>query len=114
MATSATCLTSGLARLAALFDELEKISEATAREEKKPTLKKWLKNTAIIAAGAGTGMAGAMVLDRMAGQHLGRWWNGLDPKTKKLLVGGALGATTIGSGMAAQKLMEERSKRDRE
>ena len=114
MATTPTSSTSGQARRAGLFDELVKISEATAPEAKKPTLKKWLKNTALIAGGAGVGTAVAMAADKLSGSKLGPTWGKLDTKAKKAIVGALLGASTVGAGLVGQKMMEERYRRDRE
>jgi hypothetical protein len=77
-------------------------------------LKKWLTNSALIAGGAGVGTAVAMVGDKLLGAKLGPIWQRLDPKAKKYIIGPLLGAAMVCSGLAAQKLMMERSKKDRE
>lgn len=97
----------------ALFDELEKIAEVAASEQ-KPTIKKWLKNTALIMGGAGAGTAAAMLVDSALAKSLGARWAALPPTTKKYIIAPLMGATLVGAGLGGQKLMEERRKRDRE
>lgn len=97
----------------ALFDELEKIAEATTQEQ-KPTIKKWLKNTALIMGGAGAGTAAAMMADSALVKRLGERWAALPPTTKKYIIAPLMGATLVGAGLGGQKLMEERRKKDLE
>jgi hypothetical protein len=93
---------------AAFLDELEKIAEAMAGEEDR---KKWLKNALLIAAGAGAGTGAVMLGDRAIGKVIGPSWGAMSPAAKRLLVGPALGLTTIGALVAAERLYEEQQKK---
>lgn len=93
---------------AALFDELGKIAEAQPGNTEK--LKKWLKNSAIVATAAGAGTAATMVTDKLLGDKLGPGWKSLSPKTKMLIIGPLIGLSTLGGVAAAQKLHEARKK----
>lgn len=83
-------------------------------EHRPGALKTWAKNTALMAAGAGVGTGAAMIVDRFLGHKLGPTWAGMEHQKKKLIIGALIGATTVGSGLLAQKLIEERKKRDLE
>lgn len=88
---------------AALFDELEKIAE------KNPKLKKWIRNAALITAGAGAGTAVAMVADRALTSVVGSKFNSLSRDAKMKLLGLGLGIATTGAYMAGtlQKRVED-------
>jgi hypothetical protein len=91
------------------LDELQKISSAI-HQERRDKAKKFLKNTALIAGGAGVGSALTTVADKLVGSKLGPAWSRLDPKTKKLIVGPLLGAGVMASRLALRKMYEEKSK----
>jgi hypothetical protein len=107
MATTVTS-SARLATHAALFDELGKIAEAQPGNSEK--LKKWVKNSALVAAGAGAGTAATMIVDKFLGDKLGKTWQSTDPKTKMLIIGPLIGVSTMGAVMASRKLMAERKK----
>lgn len=116
MVTTPTSWRLTAASRAALFDELEKIAadqagkaQARARREK---LKKWLKSTALVAAGTGAGTGAAMIGDRLISSAFGAKWRGL-PKEKRLaIIGPASGIAAMGGALLARKLMEEKRKHD--
>lgn len=88
---------------AALFDELEKIAEAQLSPGDKT--KKWLKNSALVAAGAGAGAAAATVLNKYLTTHLGKAWDAADTKTKMLILAPLIGLSTVGAVVAGHKVM---------
>lgn len=92
--------------LGGLLDELEKIAE----DDQAKRLKRWMKNTAIIAAGTGAGTGAMMVSERLLSSALGSHWAVMSPTAKKLVVGPLIGLTSVGAGLAAKKLFEERAK----
>jgi len=110
MATTRTFSLLSEATLAGLCDELEKIAEADKSRGEK--LKGWLKNTALITAGAGAGTAATMVVDKIVGDKLGPAWQNTDAKTKMLIIGPLIGISTLGAVVASRKLLEERRKRE--
>ena len=55
-----------------------------------------------------------MLADKFLSNKFGPGWKAMSPVARKVIVGSLLGATTVGSGLAAQKLLEERKKRDLE
>lgn len=110
MATTQTFLRPSVVVHAALFDELEKISEATQPQDNKTKIKKWLKNTALITAGAGAGAAATTVLDKILRDNLGNYWKSMSPTTKRLIVGPLIGISTVGALAAAHKLQQARMK----
>jgi len=93
---------------AALFDELEKIAEAQLGTGDKA--KRWLKNSALVAAGAGAGAAAGTVLDKYLVTHLGKAWQSADTKTKMLVLAPLIGLSTVGAVVAGHKLMGEHHK----
>lgn len=95
---------------AALFDELGKIAEVHDNREK---LKKWLKNSALVAAGAGAGTAATMVVDKLMGDKLGKIWQGMDPKTKMFIVGPLVGLSTLAAVAAGRKQMKALQKAEK-
>lgn len=108
MATSQTSSLSS-ARLAGLFDELVKISEAQSNKEKA---KQWMKNTALIAAGAGAGTGAGMLVERFAKKNIGPMFAHADPRTKAMILGALAGGGSIAASLLAKKLYEERKKRE--
>lgn len=114
METTQTFSIFGPATVEALFDELEKIAEEAKPTDKPPKFENWIKNTALIAGGSGLGVAGAMAVDKIVGAKIGPLWQRMSPATKKKIVGGLIGATTVGSTLAARKLMDTRYQKDRE
>jgi hypothetical protein len=109
-----TTLTSSLpsATVAGLFDELVKIGEAVPpapEQSRKDKVKKWAKNTAILATGAGAGMAASMAADRWFSNQLGQKWQNMDSKTKRFIVGPALGWLWSGSTQVDGREAEEGS-----
>lgn len=104
MATTVTS-SAHLVTRAALFDELGKIAEVQQPGNRERT-KRWLKNTALVTAGAGAGTAVTMVADRLIGSKLGPSWQSLDPKVKMLVIGPLVGLSTLGGVVAAKKRME--------
>lgn len=95
---------------AAFLDELEKIAEELTKKEQ---VKRYLKGALLISAGAGAGTGAVMLADK-ALSRAAPAWNSLSPTVKKLIVGPALGITTVGALVAAQKLREEQIKRHRQ
>jgi hypothetical protein len=106
MATTRTSSASSIAQ-AAFLDELEKISADLTGGEK---MKRWIKGALLTAGGAAVGTGAVMVGDRALHRALGPTWSTLSPGTKKLLAVPAIGLTTIGALIAAQKLLEEQRK----
>lgn len=98
-----------LATHEALFDELEKIASAL-HEERRHRTKKWLKNTAIVSAAAGTSVALTAIGQRVFDKKLGPAWEKLDDKAKAFIVAPLLGLTFLGSRMLGKKVIEERKK----
>lgn len=92
----------------AVFDELEKIAEAQPSNSDKA--KKWLKNSALVAAGAGAGAAASTVLDKYLTTHLGNAWQSTDIKTKMLVLAPLIGLSTVGAVVAGHKVMGEHQK----
>ena len=92
----------------ALFDELEKISEAQPSSGDRA--KKWLKNSALVAAGAGAAAAAGTVLDKYLTTHLGNAWVNTDVKTKMLVLAPIIGLSTVGAVVAGHKVMGEHQK----
>jgi hypothetical protein len=96
---------------AALFDELEKIAEASPdAAANRDKFKKWLKNSAIVAAGAGAGTAATMVVDKLLGDKLGKAWQGISPATKMLIIGPLVGLSVMGASYGGHKVLTERKK----
>lgn len=109
MATMQTFSASSASQ-AAFLDELEKIAEELSRKEQT---KRFLKGALTIAAGAGAGTGAVMLADKAVGKVVGQHWSSLSPAVKKLIVGPALGLSTVGGMMAVQKLREEQNKRQK-
>ena len=96
--------------LSGLFDELETISIAE-QPTRKEQIKKWLKSTALITAGAGAGTAAGMLINK--GLEKGMQsapWRGLSPATRAKVLGALVGGGTMASTLLAKKLIEERNK----
>lgn len=94
----------------ALLDELEKISE-DARAKKA---KRWLKNTAIVAAGTGMGTGAMMLAEKLTTTALSPHWRLLNPTVRNLLLGSAVGVTSTGAALLAAKLFDERGRNENE
>lgn len=77
-----------------LFDELSKI--ASEQKPGNPQLKKFLKSTAVIGAGAGAGYGAAMIADKAFQHAFGAKWAALGSPSKKKLIGAAIGLATAG------------------
>jgi hypothetical protein len=88
----------------ALFDELVKIAEEAEKKQGNEKLKRWVKNTAIIAAGAGAGQGLAMLGEKALASKFGPKWAQMSAQSKMRILGPALGAATAGSLLAAQYL----------
>lgn len=82
---------------AALVDEFTKIAQA----KKKGKLKKFLKNTAIVAGGYGLGHGAGMLADEFIAKKV---LKNIPLEKKKRWVGPALGAATAGSMLIAERL----------
>lgn len=100
--------------LAALRDELIKIGAAKAEREKKLRLKKWLKNTLLIAGGSAAGTGISMAGDRILKKALGKAWARTHPKTRLAIAIPLASAAGAASMAAGKKMMTERRRRDRE
>lgn len=101
---------------AALFDELEKIAaaqsnkaQARARREK---VKKWLKGTALVAAGTGAGTGAAMLGDKVISGAFGPKWRSLPREMRLKILAPAISVSTMGGAYLAKRLMEEKRKHD--
>lgn len=89
-----------------LSNELLKIAEA---EQKKPSkLKRYLKNSAIIAGGYGLGHGLGMLADKGAKKAFGEKWTKMVPESKKRWIYPALGAASAGSFLANEYLNYKR------
>lgn len=97
-----------LSRLA-FYDELEKISAAKAGEGK---VGKWLKNTAIVSAGAGLGTAAYSAGHRALKKHGGPGWNRLSNARKAAILGPAAVAAGLTSAHLARKLLKKKREAD--
>lgn len=95
--------------LAALRDELEKIADATsAREralrERRRALKKYVKNTLMVAGGYGAGHGAAMLIEKGLEKRYGKAWASLPAQSKARFLKPALGIGTAASLLAARHL----------
>lgn len=84
----------------ALLDELEKIAKALTPEQKQENtkkLKKWGKNTAIIAGGTAAGQLAGMGAEHLLEKKFGK----ATKATRLKYLGPALGAVTAAGGLAA-------------
>ncbi len=107
-----TTRTSSRASATAFVDELTKIAAAKAPSEKKGKLKRWLKNSALVAAGTGLGTGAYMVAEKGVGSKFGKRWSSLHPNTRRGIAGAGAGAATVGGLLLASKLAKERAKAD--
>lgn len=96
--------------LGSLLDELEKI----AADDRAKKAKRWLKNTAIVAAGTGMGTAAMMATERVLTTALGPHWAKLTPSTQKMILVPAMGLTSAGASLALKKLLDERKRTESE
>lgn len=97
---------SGQARLAALFDEIEKISHETTAPPlsqpppaKRPDWKRVLKGGAAYAAGYGVGHVGGMGIERGLSAAFGNKWPQMSRESRMKILYPALGVATV-AGMA--------------
>lgn len=98
-----------LATREGLFDELGKIASALG-DERRAKFKRWAKNTAIMVGGVGAGALATTAIDKLVGAKVAPHWKKLNPTTQKAILGGLLGLTTVGAGLARKKVDEERMK----
>lgn len=75
--------------------------------ERREKIKKWLKNTALLAGGAGAGAAAVTGIDHLAKKYAPN----ISPSAKKYVLGPLLGLAFVGSRLATKKFEEERMKR---
>lgn len=95
-----------LVTLEALSDELMKI--ASAEEDRKLRLKKFLKSTAIIGAGTGAGYGAGMLAEKVFQKALGQKWEKLPVSSKTRLLGAAIGLASTGAFIGREWLGHER------
>lgn len=92
-------------QLTAFADELTKIAESS-----HPKLKRWLKNTAILAAAAGTSVGAGMLVERGAQTLLAKHWASMTPAARSNIKNGLAGLAGMGVAMASDSVFRERSK----
>ncbi len=92
----------------AFTDELEKIAEEEVNNKQR--FKKWLKNTALIAAGTGLGTGIAMVGDKGLRAGLGPTWKTLDPRTRLAILSAGAALTSSGAAALHKKMEKEKLK----
>lgn len=99
--------------LEALSDELMKIAAAQEAKEtqqsRRDRLKKYLKSTALISAGAGVGYGAGMIAEKAFEKLFGPKWNSLPLSSKLRILGAAAGAASVGALAAREWLAHERS-----
>jgi hypothetical protein len=97
----------------ALLDELSKIAKALTpehKEENSKKLKKWGKNTAIIAGGTALGQVAGMGADHLLEKKFGK-----APKSTRMkYLGPALGAVTAAGSLAAMHFKNKQEEAQRE
>lgn len=105
---------SGDVMMAACVDEFQKIAEEALQvpEQKKVTFPRWMKNTAIIGAGVGTGTAVGMVTEKALMHFGGPLWHSLSPTTKRMVLGPAIAGAGIGTALAGDWMMRKRVEAD--
>jgi hypothetical protein len=101
-----TCSASGVSR-AALFDEIEKIAEATPKKSRWPRA---LKSAAGYALGYAAGHGAGMLIDKGLQKALKDKYPKISPEVKKKLLFPLMGAATVGV-MAAHNYTAERQRR---
>src|SRR5947209_15680044 len=90
----------------AFADELTKIAESN-----HPKLKRWLKNTAILAGAAGASVGAGMLIERGAQKFLAQRWASLTPAARSNIKNGLAGVAGMGVAMAGDSVFRERLKR---
>src|SRR3954463_12846749 len=100
----------------ALLDELEKIATGLAPKDGKTreSLKRWAKNTAIIAGGYGAGQLLAMGAEKVVKSKFGPAWAAMPAAKRMRILGPALGLTAAGVAVAAAHLKKTKEEADRE
>jgi hypothetical protein len=98
----------------AFYDELEKIAVSEYGAQNRDKLKRFMKSTVAIAAGAGVGSGLYMLGERAANKFGGTGtWKGLSLNSRKFVLGAASGAAGFGAAMAIRRLAEEKRKYER-
>jgi hypothetical protein len=95
---------SSSARFVGFLDEISKIAEAQRQPTNKERLKKFVKNTLLIAAGTGVGTGLGTIADELGRRYFGQKYKALSPKTQSIIVG----AITAASALATNNFMSER------
>lgn len=95
----------------ALLDELQKIAEATDRKTK---LKRWAKNTALIAGGVGAAEGASQLAAKFTKDQFGKKWSKLAPSKRVNILRPVIGGLTAGTAVAAalHKKRSEEAERD--
>jgi hypothetical protein len=99
----------------AFYDELEKISARTAEQQRnRDQVKKWFKNSAIIAGGSAAATGLSMLAARYAPKIVGKEWGKLTPKQQVQVLGPVMTAGNILNQILLQKMLKEKVRRMRE
>lgn len=98
--TSSLCT----ATVAGCSSELLKIAEAQTDTEERPTLKKWLKTTAVIGAGYGAGRGAAELGAHVLGKLVGPKFRTLATPAQAAVLKTIVGLSAAGGAVAAQNL----------
>jgi hypothetical protein len=108
-----TALSSSLHPISRLsfYDELEKI--ASERQPKNNKVKRWLKSTAIVSAGAGIGTGAYMGGERLAKKLVGKRWDRMNPKTRLAILGPASALAGYGAARLTRKVMRKKQEHDK-
>lgn len=91
--------------LAALSDELTKIAEVQETTGQK--VKKWAKNTALLAGGYAAGHGSAMVGDHVLQKVFGERWKQMATQEKMKLVAPLMGLAGVGMTVAGMNLAKQ-------
>ena len=113
METTRTSFQPTAVRRAALFDELTKISSAEEDRLRAKKVRRWMKNTLLIAGGTAVGTGVSMAGDRVLRKAVGPKWRKMSTGKRLAILGPAASLATIGSLAAARHLMNTRAKKDR-
>lgn len=97
----------------AFYDELVKISVSAEGQRARHQAKKWMKNTALIGAGAAGGTGLAMLTDCYAPKVFGESWNQLSRAKKIAILSPLVAAGGVAMPIIAKKLQEEKMRRMR-
>lgn len=105
--------------LTSFEDELAKIAEAqtlmqhpAGQSVAKPSMKRWLKNTAIIGGGVAGGTAAGMLTGKTLRHLGGARWASMSPAAKKMILTPVIASAGIGTAVAMEKMMHERKAAD--